>query len=190
MALWQSKISRYEKAGRSVIRKKVHPGIWIRLLQNEDEAIQQEWKLPLNGCLDPSHPEALVYIREDVKQVAKWGYSLIKHDFSTYDLFGKWGFEMNPMVTESGWHFYDRSKTSAEVVKQLYQAIYETANEYNAMVLGCNTIGYLGAGWIHINRVGMTQVDIIGNVQDEWELIHWHLGFRSIKFSMKLTQTV
>lgn len=143
-----------KKLADQLLEKKVRPGIWIRLLQNEDEAIEQEWRLPLNGCLDPSHPKALAYIKEDVRRVAKWGYSLIKHDFSTYDLFARWGFEMNPMVTKSGWHFYDRSKTSAEIVKQFYQAVYEAAKEYNAMILGCNTIGHLGAGWIHINRVG------------------------------------
>lgn len=35
--------------------KGVRPGIWVRLLQNEDEAIPDEWRLPMNGCLDPSH---------------------------------------------------------------------------------------------------------------------------------------
>lgn len=137
-----------------LLEKGVRPGIWIRLLQNEEETIPSEWRLPLNGCLDPSHPDALAYIKEDVRRMGEWGYSLIKHDFSTYDLFGRWGLEMNPLVTEAGWHFYNRNMTSAEVVKQLYKAVYETAKESNALVLGCNTIGHLGAGWIHISRVG------------------------------------
>ena len=134
--------------------KGVRPGIWVRLLQNEDEAIPDEWRLPMNGCLDPSHPGALEYIRQDVKRICDWGYTLIKHDFSTYDLFGNWGMEMNPLVTVDGWHFYDRSKTSAEVVKLLYQAIYEAAEPYHTLILGCNTIGHLGAGLMHMNRTG------------------------------------
>lgn len=134
--------------------KGVRPGIWVRFLQNEDEAIQPEWRLPLNGCLDPTHPQALEYIRQDVKRICDWGYKLIKHDFSTYDLFGRWGFEMNPLVTEGGWHFHDRSKTSAEVVKMLYQAIYDVAKSYHTLILGCNTIGHLGAGLMHMNRTG------------------------------------
>lgn len=137
-----------------LVQKGVRPGIWVRFLQNEDEAIQDEWRLSFNQCLDPSHPDALEYIRQDVKRICEWGYTLIKHDFSTYDLFGRWGFEMNPMVTESGWHFYNRSMTSAEVVKLLYQAIYDVAKEYGTLILGCNTIGHLGAGLMHMSRTG------------------------------------
>ena len=137
-----------------LVEKGVRPGIWVRLLQNEDEVIQPEWRLPLNGCLDPSHPDALEYIKQDVKRICEWGYTLIKHDFSTYDLFGRWGMEMNPMVTENGWNFYDRSKTSAEVVKMLYQAIRDVSKPYGTLILGCNTIGHLGAGLMHMNRTG------------------------------------
>lgn len=134
--------------------KGVHPGIWLRFLLNVDECIPEEWRLSHNGCLDPSHPDALEYIREDVRRICDWGYELIKHDFSTYDLFGRWGFEMNPMVTGDGWHFYDRTKTSAEVVIMLYQAIYEASRRHDTLILGCNTIGHLGAGLMHMNRTG------------------------------------
>lgn len=138
--------------------KGTRPGIWMRLLLNEDAAIPDSWRLfsenNPNGILDPTHPDALAYIREDVRRICSWGYQLIKHDFSTYDLFGKWGFEMNPFVTGSGWHFYNRGMTSAEAVKLLYQAIYDEAAAYNAVVIGCNTIGHLGAGLMHLNRTG------------------------------------
>lgn len=137
-----------------LVEKGVRPGIWVRLLQNEDESILPEWRLSTNGCLDPSHPDALQYIRNDVKRICEWGYTLIKHDFSTFDLFGRWGMEMNPFVTENGWHFHDRSKTSAEVVKILYQAIYDEAESCGTLILGCNTIGHLGAGLMHMNRTG------------------------------------
>ena len=137
-----------------LVQKGVHPGIWVRLLLNEDETIPDEWRISYNGCLDPSCPDALHYIREDVRRICEWGYELIKHDFSTFDLFGRWGFEMNPFVTHGGWHFYDRSKTSAEVVKMLYEAVYDVTKEYDAIIIGCNTIGHLGAGLMHANRTG------------------------------------
>ncbi|MCB2356471.1 glycoside hydrolase family 36 protein [Clostridium estertheticum] len=149
-----SKFPNMKELAEKLSEKGVRPGIWVRLLLNEDEKIPQDWRLPLNGCLDPTHPKALEYIKEDVKRICEWGYTLIKHDFSTFDLFGRWGFEMNPLITVEGWHFYDRSKTSAEVVKILYKTILDTAKPYNTIILGCNTIGHLGAGLMHINRTG------------------------------------
>lgn len=140
-----------------LVQKGVCPGIWVRLLLNEDENIKNEWRLSHNNCIDPTNPEALNYIKEDIKRICNWGYTLIKHDFSTFDLFGKWGFQMSPLVTDDGWHFYDDSLTSAEVVKLLYKAILDASVEASngeALILGCNTIGHLGAGYMHINRTG------------------------------------
>ena len=96
----------------------------------------------------------MAYIHQDVKRISDWGYTLIKHDFSTFDLFGKWGFEMNPLMTVDGWHFYDRSKTSAEIVVQLYEEIYKASRGNDAIIIGCNTIGHLGAGLMQVNRTG------------------------------------
>lgn len=140
-----------------LVQKGVRPGIWVRLLLNEDENIKNEWRLSHNNCIDPTNPEALNYIKEDIKRICNWGYTLIKHDFSTFDLFGKWGFQMSPLVTDDGWHFYDDSLTSAEVVKLLYKAILDASVEASngeTLILGCNTIGHLGAGYMHINRTG------------------------------------
>lgn len=140
-----------------LVKKGVRPGIWVRLLLNEDENIKNEWRLSHNNCIDPTNPEALNYIKEDIKRICNWGYTLIKHDFSTFDLFGKWGFQMSPLVTDDGWHFYDDSLTSAEVVKLLYKAILDASVEASngeTLILGCNTIGHLGAGYMHINRTG------------------------------------
>lgn len=140
-----------------LVQKGVRPGIWVRLLLNEDENIKNEWRLSHNNCIDPTNPEALNYIKEDIKRICNWGYTLIKHDFSTFDLFGKWSFQMSPLVTDDGWHFYDDSLTSAEVVKLLYKAILDASVEASngeTLILGCNTIGHLGAGYMHINRTG------------------------------------
>lgn len=143
-----------KRLAKNLTEKGARPGIWVRFLLNEAEDIPDEWRLSHNGCLDPSHPDALNYIKEDVRRICEWGYTLIKHDFSTFDLFGRWGFEMNPLITGNGWHFYDESLTSAEVVKLFYEKIYEVCREFDALILGCNTIGHLGAGYMHINRTG------------------------------------
>ncbi len=162
--------------------KGVHPGIWIRFLLNEDPSIPSDWRLPENGCLDPSHPQALDYIRQDVRRLCEWGYELIKHDFSTYDLFGRWGFEMNPMVTAGKWHFYNQGLTSAEVVKLLYQTVYDVTREYGTLIIGCNTIGHLGAGRMEISRAG-----------DDTSGLHWErsrrMGVNTLAFRLPQHKT-
>lgn len=162
---------------QKIAEKGARPGIWVRLLLNEDEQIPEEWRLSHNGCLDPSHPDALNYIIRDVKRICDWGYTLIKHDFSTFDLFGRWGFQMDPMVTDNGWHFYDESMTSAEVVLLLYREILHACKETGTLVLGCNTIGHLGAGYMHISRTGD---DTSGT---QWERTR-RMGINSLAFRL------
>src|ERR1022692_821231 len=91
----------------------VRPGIWMRptALMKVDDAK----RLRAGPCtaqekpLDLTLPENLELIRDDVARVHSWGYDLIKHDFSTYDIFARWGFEMGAELTEGGWHFADQS---------------------------------------------------------------------------------
>jgi alpha-galactosidase len=150
-----SKFPDMKGLAQKLVEKGVRPGIWVRLLLNEDEAIPDEWRISYNDCLDPSHPDALAYIRKDIERICDWGFTLIKHDFSTFDLFGKWGFEANLRDnTMEKWHFYDQGKTSAEIVKMLYQEVYDASRSNNAIIIGCNTIGHLGAGLMHLNRTG------------------------------------
>jgi len=136
------------------------PGIWVRPLVTVDR-VPNSWTLPASRfkgdypgvVLDPSVPEVLALVREDVLRVAReWRYDLVKHDFTTYDLFGRWGFEMGSSVTVDGWSFADRSRTSAEIVSALYAAIREAAGD--CVVIGCNTIGHLGAGRFELQRTG------------------------------------
>lgn len=157
--------------------KNLIPGIWVRLLLNRGANLPEECRLSHNLCLDPSHPLVQEYIREDIGTLCKWGYRLIKHDFSTYDLLGRWGFEMRPSVTKKGWHFYDTSKTTAEVITDFYRLIYDTARPYQTLILGCNTVGHLGAGLMHLNRTG-----------DDTSGLHWDMtrrnGVNALAFRM------
>ena len=140
--------------------KGARPGLWVRPLVTVDR-VPESWTLSASRfkgdypgvVLDPSVPEALALVREDVTRAAReWRYDLVKHDFTTYDLFGRWGFEMGPSVTADGWSFADRRRTSAEIVCALYAAIREAAGP--ALVIGCNTMGHLGAGLFELQRTG------------------------------------
>ncbi len=134
--------------------KGVLPGIWVRLLQDRNPDIPDSWRLPHNGGLDPSVPEALRFVRETVERIGGWGFRLLKHDFSTFDLMNRWGCEMPYEMAEDGWHFADQGRTSAEIIISLYQAILDAARKHDMLVLGCNTVGHLGAGLMHLHRTG------------------------------------
>ena len=133
----------------------VIPGIWFRPLQNRDESLPEKCRLSFDAdCLDPSVPETLDYIAQDVRTLTDWGYRLIKHDFSTFDLLRYWGVFMQSSISNRpGVPFADRSKTTAMIIKDLYRTIYKSAGG-KAMILGCNCIGHLGAGYMEINRTG------------------------------------
>lgn len=157
--------------------KGVRPGIWIRFLLDRSPEIPAECRLSHNGCLDPSHPEVIAHIRRDVERICSWGFQLIKHDFSTYDLFGKWGYQMLPFMTDNGWYFYDQGRTSAEIVIDFYRSILETATSSGALILGCNTVGHLGAGLMHMNRTGDDTSGIL------WERT-MRIGVNTLAFRM------
>lgn len=137
----------------------VRPGIWTRPTLTV-EAKAQPWRLPAAGgrpqgelvVMDPSIPEALEYMAENVRLIRTWGYELIKHDFSTFDLLGRWGFEMGSGPTDEGWHFHDQSLTTAEIILKFYKAIREAAGD--AVLIGCNTMGHLAAGQVEVQRIG------------------------------------
>ena len=154
---WKESNDRFPDMGalaEKIRAKGARPGIWIRPLSDERTELPEEWRLPHTGYLDPSHPDALDYITGNIAQLCVWGYELVKYDFVTYDLFGRWGFQMRPSVTADGWHFHDRSLTSAEVVKKLYEAIRKVTEPYGTVLIGCNAIGHLCAGLVHANRTG------------------------------------
>lgn len=137
------------------------PGIWIRPLGAEPGTPENRLlsveritdagaKVP---ALDPSIPENRAKIVEDMRCLRGWGYTLIKHDWTTCDILGRWGFQMlDGEVTRPGWHFADRSRTTAEIIRDLYAALREGAGD--AVLIGCNTIGHLGAGVFELQRTG------------------------------------
>ena len=73
-------------------------------------------------------------VRQDIRRMASWGFELIKHDYTSFDLLGRWGFNMAADLTDAGWHFADRSMTTAEVALALYRTIRDAAG--SALILG------------------------------------------------------
>ena len=94
----------------------MRPGIWFRPLQTMEEA-PANWYLKTKETgtfLDPSVDGVLEWVTKDVKRLSDWGFELIKHDYSTYDIFGRWGFQMGEELTEPGWHFSRTDLTTAD----------------------------------------------------------------------------
>lgn len=157
-----SKYPDMKKLADEMRRCGVRPGIWFRPLWNIAPEIPRSWLMPEryhtgHQALDPSIPGVVELVKEDIRRISNWGYELIKHDFSTWDMFGIWGRETQAWMGgkawgEPDWSFADRSRTSAEIVVDFYKAIKEAAG--NTLILGCNTIGHLGAGLMQLSRTG------------------------------------
>lgn len=52
---------------------------------------------------------------------------------------------MLPLMCKPEVKFYDKTKTTAEIITNFYSAIYEASKPFDAIILGCNTVGHLGA---------------------------------------------
>ncbi|MDD4125867.1 MAG: alpha-galactosidase [Eubacteriales bacterium] len=132
------------------------PGIWIRPLadyHNETSLIKPKYRLEREkNCLDPTNGDVLEYVKQLTRQIAADGYRLIKHDYTTFDIFGNWGCFCPNTLTKDGWAFGNRQITSAEAVLNLYSAIREAAGD--AVIIGCNTVSHLSAGIFELNRTG------------------------------------
>ena len=129
------------------------PGVWIRPLQAPADA-PDGWRLSRDRTtLDPTVPEVRRKIVEDVMRMRRWGFDLIKHDYTTYDLFGRWGSQMGTSLTKDGWSFAEgTARTTAEVINELYATIRTAAGD--TLIIGCNTVSHLSAGHFEMCRVG------------------------------------
>lgn len=151
------------KLAAQIKQRTARPGLWIRPLEAPKDAASN---LILPGlrfgsrkdraaelAYDSTIPEAREKIRAKFLQAAQWGYQMVKHDFSTYDLLGQWGFEMGPQPTLPGWSLHDRTRTNAEVLADLYALVREAVGN-QVVIDGCNTVGHLGQGVFDLQRTG------------------------------------
>ncbi len=125
-------------------------GIWIRLLLTLSHVPEESiYKSPYqNGglTLDPTHEFSKQKITEDIKMLSGWGFDMIKHDFSFFDLFGA------TLSNNMPPHFYDKTKTNAQIIRQFYELIQAAAGD--TLIMGCNTVNHLAAGIHQIQRSG------------------------------------
>lgn len=167
-------------------RHDVRPGLWIRPLQADagtppglllpDARFGNHANRKGDFAFDPTVPEALDRVLAKVTQATQWSYELIKHDYTTYDLLGQWGSEMQAQPTLPGWSFHDRSRTTAEIVRALYLSIRQAAGQ-RTLLIGCNTIGHLGAGIFDAQRTGD---DVSGQM---WERTR-RMGVNTLAFRL------
>lgn len=136
------------------------PGLWMRPLAAwvgapEDMLLSTHAGRTLGGYFDPTVESVREYIRKCFEKYHEWGYEMVKHDFTSFDIFHRWGRNMLQAgdMTMGDWQFHDTTKTNAEVVLQLYHDIRDAAGD-DIYLIGCNTISHLGAGIFELQRIG------------------------------------
>ncbi|MBM7567105.1 hypothetical protein [Paenibacillus sacheonensis] len=155
----------------------VKPGIWSRPLLTAEE-VPAEWvRYAGSGgqVLDPSQPDVLQHIRASVETMAGWGIDLLKHDFTSFDLIGQWGFTMKSRPNALQQPFRDRSRTTAEITLALYRTIAEASG--HADIIGCNTFSHLSAGLFGIQRTG-------DDTSGKWWERTRYMGVNTLAFRM------
>jgi alpha-galactosidase len=160
----------------------MRPGLWTRPLWatgNENKKLLAPGFINDNKddgqTLDPTIEENIQHIKNMIGLYRQWSFEMVKHDFTTFDIFSKWGFDMANKMTEAGWHFNDTSKTNAEIILYLYQSIRDAAGDM--YLIGCNTMSHLSAGMFELNRIGD---DTSGK---EWERTR-KMGVNTMGFRM------
>jgi alpha-galactosidase len=146
---------------REIRKRGMRPGLWTRPLCATNE-VNPSLLLPRiagrddpgKPILDPTIPENLERVANYFRLYRQWNYDLVKIDFTTFDILGKWGFEMtrDRALTARGWRMRDASRTNAEIIRDLYAVMREAAGE--TCLIGCNTVSHLSAGVFEINRIG------------------------------------
>ncbi len=165
----------------------MRPGLWTRPLcasYNDKPSLLAPMikgrDNPKTPVLDPTIPENIERIKRNISIYKQWGFEMVKHDFSTDDITGRWGFDMTDSITIPGWSFSDKSKTTAEIINHLYRSIRESAGDM--YLIGCNTMSHLSAGLFELNRVGD---DTSGK---EWDRTR-KMGVNTLGFRMPQHQT-
>lgn len=142
-----------EKLASEIKKSGIRPGIWIRPLADFSDYLK-ECRHPMNkDVLDFTYPEVKEHVKEVIGNIVKWGYELIKYDYVTWDIYLLYAFQMDEtLCAHQNWNFHNRSLTNAEIVMDLYKTILDASG--GTILLGCNAISHLVAGYVHINRVG------------------------------------
>ncbi len=154
-----SKFGDMKKLADEIKKTGMRPGLWTRPLSARHDEKKRLLMPSIPGRDDPKTPFLDPTIQENIERIKnlwnayrQWGFEMVKHDFTTFDIFGKWGFQMEDGLTTPGWQFNDNTKTNAEIILNLYNNILEAAG--GMYLIGCNTISHLSAGIFELNRIG------------------------------------
>ncbi len=150
------RFSDMKKLAAQITAAGMRPGLWTRPLLAVEKS-KDNLLLPNTNksVYDPSIEENLNRVATIFKTYKEWNYELIKFDYTSWDIFQKWGFQMIPdrtMAKFSNWNLNDKTKTNAEIILQLYKTIRQASG--NMYVMGCNTFSHLSAGLFEVNRIG------------------------------------
>lgn len=146
-----------QKLAEEIDGKGAQSGLWFRPLLTKEDSLSESilYKTKDGIVLDPTHPRTIEKVAQEVRKFRSWGYSLIKHDFTTMDIFGGTGLSSEKhsfSLRAEKRSFFDKTKTTATAVKELYQAIQDAFED--GEVISCNAFGHLSAGIHSIQRVG------------------------------------
>lgn len=162
------------------------PGLWIRPIRppkdvNEKLLLPKDrWGIRTDRfathAYDPTIVEANKAVLDVVREATGWGFKLLKHDFTTYELLGQWGNEMGASPTKGNWHFSDRTRTNAEILATFYRDL-RAASGPDVVLQGCNTVGHLSVGLFDTSRIGD---DVSGK---DWERTR-KMGVNTLAFRL------
>lgn len=158
---WESseKFGDIRQTSEEIHKKGIKAGVWFRPMLTQEELPEDVALRELDGglVLDPSHPYTLEKVASDVKKISGYGFEMIKHDFSVWDILANVpnndcsvNFYSSAKAKPK---FYDNTKTTATIIKELYRTIQNAAGK--TMIMGCGVINHLAAGIHQINRIGI-----------------------------------
>lgn len=136
----------------------MRPGLWTRPLcasyKDSESLLMPLSRGSKKPILDPSIPENLERVKNYFNLYKDWGYEMVKFDYTTFDIFDRWGNETikDNDMSHGDWNMNDTSLTNVEIVLNLYNVIRESAGD--TYLMGCNTFSHLSAGLFELNRIG------------------------------------
>ena len=128
------------------------PGLWYRPFRAWEE-MPAEMKLRADDrFVDPTVPAVRAQILADMRRFREWGFKLVKIDYLTFDVNGRWDNSHETLIrSDVSWR--DDSRTTAEVLLDLFRAMREGAGD-DVVIIGCNALNHFAAGLFELQRSG------------------------------------
>lgn len=131
------------------------PGLWYRPMRAWEEAPDS---LKLAGdkrYFDPTVPEVKKRIAQEIGRFRDWGFKLVKADYITHDFFNLYMHNVADVsaIAPANLVWRDRSRTTAEVMLDIYRTIREAAGD-GMVVIGCNAVNHFVPGLFEVQRTG------------------------------------